>query len=68
MSFFEHFHWVICHIVGIAILYYVRAEYLESHYSTKQLKTLITLLKAKRPGTATKRLIKEVLNVGIKGN
>jgi hypothetical protein len=55
-------------ILEAAILYYVRVEYLESHSSTKLLKTLIELLKHKRPGKATKRLIKEVLNVGIKGN
>lgn len=55
-------------ISDVFIGYYVYKEYSESHSSNKLLKTLIELLKHKRPGRATKRLIKEVLNVGIKGN
>lgn len=55
-------------VLEAAILWYVAKEYYESHHSNKLLRTLINLLKVKRPGKNTKNLIREVLNVGIKGN
>jgi hypothetical protein len=55
-------------VLEAGILWYVAMEYYESHASNKLLKTLIEVLKKRRPGRKTDKLIKEVLNVGIKGN
>lgn len=64
----EHLKDLVFLTLEAGIFWYVKKEYDESSASNKLLKTLIGLLKVKRPNKNMKNLIREVVNVGIKGS